>query len=219
MKFNRKSIVTVTAGLLAGGAIGFAAGVPGLTSAADTPMVGSVDSEYQGVARSERLRDALQPLVDDTTIDGEQADAVKVALGPKGRNVVLDKKFGAPTITNDGVSIAKEIELEDPYENMGAQLVKKVAAGSTLAEVAEAKGVSTDDLVAALVDKVEAHLAEHVAKGSLTEDEAADRLAEMTDRVTERVNTAGLAERMDGHRDGGGGGHGEARHRGPGAGH
>ncbi len=55
------------------------------------------------------------------------ADAVKVTLGPKGRNVVLEKKFGAPTITNDGVSIAREIELEDPYENMGAQLVKEVA--------------------------------------------------------------------------------------------
>ncbi|WP_040495185.1 chaperonin GroEL [Ilumatobacter nonamiensis] len=55
------------------------------------------------------------------------ADAVKVTIGPKGRNVVLDKKFGAPTITNDGVSIAKEIELEDVFENMGAQLVKEVA--------------------------------------------------------------------------------------------
>jgi chaperonin GroEL len=55
------------------------------------------------------------------------ADAVKVTLGPKGRNVVLDKKFGAPTITNDGVSIAKEVEVDDPFENMGAQLVKEVA--------------------------------------------------------------------------------------------
>ncbi len=55
------------------------------------------------------------------------ADTVKVTLGPKGRNVVLDKKFGAPLITNDGVTIAKEIELEDPFENMGAQLVKEVA--------------------------------------------------------------------------------------------
>ncbi len=55
------------------------------------------------------------------------ADTVKITLGPKGRNVVLDKKFGAPLITNDGVSIAKEIELEDPFENMGAQLVKEVA--------------------------------------------------------------------------------------------
>ncbi|MFS8583407.1 MAG: TCP-1/cpn60 chaperonin family protein, partial [Limnochordales bacterium] len=55
------------------------------------------------------------------------ADAVQVTLGPKGRNVVLEKKWGSPTITNDGVSIAREIELEDPFENMGAQLVKEVA--------------------------------------------------------------------------------------------
>ena len=55
------------------------------------------------------------------------ADAVRVTLGPKGRNVVLDKKWGAPTITNDGVSIAKDIELEDPVERIGAELVKEVA--------------------------------------------------------------------------------------------
>ncbi|WP_278389742.1 TCP-1/cpn60 chaperonin family protein, partial [Acidaminococcus fermentans] len=55
------------------------------------------------------------------------ADAVKVTLGPKGRNVVLEKKFGSPTITNDGVTIAKDIELEDPFENMGAALVREVA--------------------------------------------------------------------------------------------
>ena len=57
----------------------------------------------------------------------KMSSAVKVTLGPKGRNVVLDKKFGAPTVTNDGVTIAKEIELEDPFENMGAQLLKEVA--------------------------------------------------------------------------------------------
>src|SRR5579863_10011979 len=56
------------------------------------------------------------------------ADAVKITLGPKGRNVVLDKKFGAPTITNDGVTIAKDIELEEPFENIGAQLAKEVAS-------------------------------------------------------------------------------------------
>lgn len=55
------------------------------------------------------------------------ADAVKVTLGPRGRNVVLEKKWGAPTITNDGVTIAKEIELDDPYEKIGAELVKEVA--------------------------------------------------------------------------------------------
>jgi len=56
------------------------------------------------------------------------ADAVKVTLGPKGRNVVLDKSFGAPTVTKDGVSVAKEIELEDKFENMGAQMVKQVSS-------------------------------------------------------------------------------------------
>src|SRR5207244_4583933 len=56
------------------------------------------------------------------------ADAVKVTLGPKGRNVVLDKKFGAPLITKDGVTVAKEIDLKDPLENMGAQMVKEVAS-------------------------------------------------------------------------------------------
>ena len=55
------------------------------------------------------------------------AEAVKVTLGPKGRNVVIDKKFGAPTVTKDGVTVAKEIELSDPIENMGAQMVKEVA--------------------------------------------------------------------------------------------
>jgi chaperonin GroEL len=66
-------------------------------------------------------RDALQRGVDAL------ADAVKVTLGPRGRNVVIDKKWGAPTITNDGVTIAREVELDDPYENMGAQLAKEVA--------------------------------------------------------------------------------------------
>src|SRR5574339_55675 len=71
------------------------------------------------------------------------ADAVKVTLGPKGRNVVLDKKFGSPTITKDGVTVAKEIDLKDPLENMGAQMVREVAsktsdvagAGTTTATV------------------------------------------------------------------------------------
>src|SRR5262244_3197164 len=69
----------------------------------------------------ENARRALERGVD------KLANTVKVTLGPKGRNVVLDKKWGAPTITNDGVTIAKEIELEDPWENMGAQLAKEVA--------------------------------------------------------------------------------------------
>lgn len=70
---------------------------------------------------SEEARRALESGVN------QLADAVKITIGPRGRNVVIEKKFGAPTITNDGVSIAREIELEDPFENMGAQLVKEVA--------------------------------------------------------------------------------------------
>src|SRR3989442_13849482 len=73
------------------------------------------------------------------------AEAVKVTLGPKGRNVVLDKKFGEPTITNDGVTIARDIDLPDPFENMGARLLKEVATktndvagdGTTTATVLE----------------------------------------------------------------------------------
>ncbi len=65
------------------------------------------------------------------------ADAVKVTLGPKGRNVILDKKFGAPTVTKDGVSVAKEIELKDPIENMGAQMVKEVASKQPMLPVTE----------------------------------------------------------------------------------
>ncbi|HCK13785.1 TPA: molecular chaperone GroEL, partial [Candidatus Poribacteria bacterium] len=71
---------------------------------------------------NEEARGAIKRGVDSL------AEAVKVTLGPKGRNVVIDKKFGAPTITKDGVTVAKEIELEDAYENMGAQMVKEVAS-------------------------------------------------------------------------------------------
>jgi len=69
-----------------------------------------------------KAREALKNGVDALT------DAVKVTLGPKGRNVILDKSFGAPSITKDGVTVAKEIELEDTIENMGAQMVKEVAS-------------------------------------------------------------------------------------------
>ena len=74
------------------------------------------------LAYDEKARRAIEAGVN------KLADTVKVTLGPKGRNVVLEKKYGSPNITNDGVTIAKEIELEDPYENMGSQLVKEVAS-------------------------------------------------------------------------------------------
>jgi chaperonin GroEL len=87
-------------------------------------------------------RDALKRGVD------KLANAVKVTLGPKGRNVVIDKKFGAPTVTKDGVSVAKEIELEDPVENMGAQMVKEVA--SKTADVA-GDGTTTATVLAQII--------------------------------------------------------------------
>ena len=91
------------------------------------------------IAYGEEARKSLQKGID------QLADTVKITLGPKGRNVVLDKKFGAPLITNDGVTIAKEIELEDPFENMGAQLVKEVA---TKTNDAAGDGTTTATLLA-----------------------------------------------------------------------
>ena len=87
----------------------------------------------------EDARKALQRGID------QLADTVKVTIGPKGRNVVLDKKYGAPLITNDGVTIAKDIELDDPFENMGAQLVKEVA---TKTNDAAGDGTTTATLLA-----------------------------------------------------------------------
>ena len=91
------------------------------------------------ICYGEEARKALEKGVN------QLADTVKITLGPKGRNVVLDKKFGAPLITNDGVTIAKEIELEDPFENMGAQLVKEV---STKTNDVAGDGTTTATLLA-----------------------------------------------------------------------
>ena len=77
----------------------------------------------------EEARKALQTGID------KLSNTVKITLGPKGRNVVLDRKYGAPLITNDGVTIAKEVELEDAFENMGAQLVKKLQQRQTMLQV------------------------------------------------------------------------------------
>ena len=93
----------------------------------------------KNIAYGEEARKSLQAGID------KLANTVKITLGPKGRNVVLDKKFGAPLITNDGVTIAKEIELEDPFENMGAQLVKEVA---TKTNDAAGDGTTTATLLA-----------------------------------------------------------------------
>src|SRR5690625_2833447 len=94
----------------------------------------------------ENARRALERGVD------KLANTVKVTLGPKGRNVVLDKKWGAPTITNDGVTIAREVEIEDPYENLGAQLTKEVAT--------KTNDVAGDGTTTATVLRSEEHTSE-----------------------------------------------------------
>ena len=96
--------------------------------------------EFDAIAR-EKLRKGVDKL----------ADAVKVTLGPKGRNVIIDKKFGSPTVTKDGVSVAKEVELEDHFENMGAQMVREVA--SKTSDVA-GDGTTTATILAEAVYRV-----------------------------------------------------------------
>src|SRR4051794_1084490 len=142
------------------------------------------------------------------------ANAVKVTLGPRGRNVVIDKKWGAPTITNDGVTIAKEVELEDPYENMGAQLAKEVATktndvagdGTTTATVlAQAmvreglRNVAAGAAPTALKQGIEAAV-EHVAAAlleSATEIETQDDIAHVAS-ISAQDNAIGelIAEAM-----------------------
>src|SRR6478735_6777906 len=160
----------------------------------------------------ESARRSLQRGVD------KLADAVKVTLGPRGRNVVIDKKWGAPTITNDGVTIAREIELHDPYENLGAQLAKEVATktndvagdGTTTATVLAQAMVQEGLGIVAAVAALNARLVEsaravdgradiaHVATISAQDATIGDLIAEAFDKVgkdgvitVEESNTAG----------------------------
>ena len=125
------------------------------------------------------------------------ADAVKVTLGPKGRNVVLDKSFGAPLITNDGVTIAKEIELEDPFENMGAQVVKEVATKTN--DVAGDGTTTATVLAQAMINEGMKNLAAGanpiiLRKGMKKATEAAvEAIAEMSSKVTGRDQIAKVA--------------------------
>src|SRR5579864_2081097 len=118
------------------------------------------------------------------------AGAVKVTLGPKGRNVVLDKKYGAPTITNDGVTIARDIDLPDPFENMGAQLLKEVATktndiagdGTTTATVL-AQAIITEGLKNLAAGANPMILRKGLEKGT-------EALVEELKRLSRPVNTA-----------------------------
>ena len=125
------------------------------------------------------------------------ADAVKVTLGPKGRNVVLEKKFGAPTITNDGVTIARDIELEDPFENMGAQLVKEVATKTN--DVAGDGTTTATVLAQAMINEGMKNLAAGanpiiLRKGMKQAcDCAVDAIAQMSSKVTGKDQIARVA--------------------------
>ena len=125
------------------------------------------------------------------------ADTVRVTLGPKGRNVVLDKSFGAPLITNDGVTIAKEIELEDPFENMGAQLIKEVASKTT--DVAGDGTTTATVLAQAMVHEGIKNLAAGanpiiLRKGmKKATDTAVEAIAKMSSKVTGKEQIARVA--------------------------
>ncbi|HUW02506.1 MAG TPA: chaperonin GroEL [Acidimicrobiales bacterium] len=125
------------------------------------------------------------------------ADAVKVTLGPKGRNVVLEKKFGAPTITNDGVSIAREIELDDPFENMGAQLVKEVATKTN--DIAGDGTTTATVLAQALVKEGLRNVAAGASpmslkKGiSLAVDAAVESIADQSKEIDDKSEIAQVA--------------------------
>src|SRR5918912_784023 len=124
------------------------------------------------------------------------ADTVKVTIGPKGRNVVIDKKFGAPTITNDGVTIAREVEIDDPYENLGAQLVKEVATKTN--DIAGDGTTTATVLAQALVREGLRNIAA-VAALSAQDKQVGELIAEAMDKVgkdgvitVEESNTFGL---------------------------
>ncbi len=133
---------------------------------------------------SEPARQSLMAGVD------KLANAVKVTLGPKGRNVVLDKKYGAPTVTNDGVTIAREIELDDPFENMGAQLVKEVATKTN--DVAGDGTTTATVLAQAIVHEglrnVAAGANPMIIKRGI--DKGVDALVDELKRIAKPVNTA-----------------------------
>src|SRR5690348_10418034 len=111
------------------------------------------------------------------------ADTVKVTLGPRGRHVVLDKKFGGPTVTNDGVTIAREIELDDPYENLGAQLAKSVATKTN--DIAGDGTTTATVLAQALVNAGMKNVAAGAAPGSLKRgiDAAVEAVSAALDKV------------------------------------
>ncbi len=199
-RFRRATAVGLTAGLLGGGAVGLLAAAPSFTSAASSQFVlqdtdtgtdtstdtgtdsGSTDERPD---RALRVREALQELVDAGTITAEQADSVAAHLAEQmpdrggrghghggGRGVV-------GTVVADALGITTE------------ELRTALADGQTIAEIAAAEGVDVQVVIDAMIAEVEQRLDEKVADGTLTQAEADTKLTEATERITERVNTAG----------------------------
>ncbi|RMF67504.1 MAG: chaperonin GroEL, partial [Calditrichaeota bacterium] len=132
------------------------------------------------------------------------ANAVKVTLGPKGRNVVIDKKFGAPTVTKDGVTVAKEIELEDPVENMGAQMVKEVASktsdvagdGTTTATVL-AQAIFTEGLKNVTAGANPTHIKRGIEKGVQAVVEEIKKISRDVESKTEIAQVGAISANND----------------------
>src|SRR6187431_2671359 len=143
------------------------------------------------IAFDQEAREALRRGV------GKLARAVKVTLGPKGRNVVLQKSFGSPTITKDGVTVAKEIELEDKYENMGAQMVKEVASktsdvagdGTTTATVL-AEAIFNEGLRAVVAGVNPVHMKQGIEKAV---EDISEKLKSMSKSISGKSEIAQVA--------------------------
>lgn len=202
-RFRRATAVGLTAGLLGGGAVGLLAAAPSFTSAASSQFVlqdtgtdtstdtstdtGTDTSTDEQPERGARLREALQELVDAGTITAAQADAVAshlVEQMPDRGGHGHDGRHGggrglAGTVVADALGITTE------------ELRTALASGQTIAEVAAAEGVDVQVVIDAMLAEVEQRLDDKVADGRITQDDADAKLTEATERITERVNTAG----------------------------
>ncbi len=177
---HRAAAIGLTVGLLAGGTAGLAIGVPALSGAQETTTTAPATAQAARPDKGQHVRDALQPLIDDGTITQAQADAVITALeaarpeggpgmGHGGRGPGLDAAATALGISEDEVRTAVE-------------------GGQSLAELAQSRGVDPQVVIDAMVAELQAHLAEEVASGEHTQEEADAKLAAATERITAMVN-------------------------------
>lgn len=193
-RFRRTTIVGLGSGLAAGGVVGLLMTVPTLTNAAtDTdsaPAAVTAEADddaaadAERAAHGERLREVLQPLVDDGTLTADQADAVTEHLEAHREERVDDRidrrQRHGRGVAGDAAAEALGIEVEE--------LRDALRGGATIADLAEANGVDLQTVIDAIVAEAETRLDEAVANGRMDEDEAAERLADLEERITDRVN-------------------------------